>query len=107
MSVIWFFTLGVVPMVVALQARSSRLWATYSLLSGVAVLVFITAAALVAVELERIVSPDAPMGVLQRTSVVAGFAWLAAFFMGAPEGQHHVNSPAVLARSLALRQDQR
>ena len=80
-SVIVFFTLGVVPMVVALQARSSRLWATYSLLSGVAVLVFITAAALVAVEQERIVSPDAPMGVLQRTSVVAGFAWLAAFFM--------------------------
>jgi len=80
-SVIVFFTLGVVPMVVALQARSSRLWAPYSLLSGVAVLVFITAAALVAAEQERIVSPDAPMGVLQRISIVVGFAWLSALFM--------------------------
>jgi len=80
-SVIVFFTLSVLPVVVALQARSSRRWAWYSLLSGVAALVFITAAALVAAEQQRIVTPDAPMGVLQRISVVAGFAWLAAFFI--------------------------
>jgi len=80
MSVIVFFTLSVVAIVVALQAWSSRLWAWYSLLSGLAVFVFITAAARVAAEQERIVSPDAPMGVLQRISIVVGFAWLAAFF---------------------------
>jgi hypothetical membrane protein len=80
-SVIVFFTLSVVPVVVALQAWSSRPWAPYSLLSGVVVLVFISAAALVAAEQERIVSPDAPMGVLQRIALVAGFAWLAAFFV--------------------------
>jgi hypothetical protein len=83
-SVIVFFTLGVVPMVVALQAWSSRRWATYSLLSGVAVLVFIVAAALAAAEQERVVTPDAPMGLLQRISVVAGFAWLVAFFARIP-----------------------
>lgn len=81
MSVIVFFTLSVVAIVVALQAWSSRLWAWYSLLSGLAVFVFITAAARVAAEQERIVSPDAPMGVLQRISIVVGFAWLAAFFV--------------------------
>jgi len=80
MSVIVFFTLSVVAIVVALQAWSSRLWAWYSLLSGLAVFVFITAAARVAAEQERIASPDAPMGVLQRISIVAGFAWLAALF---------------------------
>jgi len=80
-SVIVFFTLSVVAIVVALQAWSSRLWAWYSLLSGLAVFVFITAAARVAAEQERIVSPDAPMGALQRISIVIGFAWLAAFFV--------------------------
>jgi hypothetical membrane protein len=80
-SVIVFFTLSVVAIVVALQAWSSRLWAWYSLLSGLAVFVFITAAARVAAEQERIVSPDAPMGALQRISIVVGFTWLAAFFI--------------------------
>ena len=79
-SFIVFFTLSLVAIVVALQAWSSRLWAWYSLVSGVAVFAFITAAALVAAQQERIASPDAPMGVLQRVSIVAGFAWLAALF---------------------------
>jgi len=79
-SFIVFFTLSLVAIVVALQAWSSRLWAWYSLVSGVAVFAFITAAALVAAQQERIASPDAPMGVLQRISIIAGFAWLAALF---------------------------
>ena len=80
-SLIAFLALGFVPMVAALHARSSRLWALYSLLSGAAVLVFFAATVLVAAGQERVVSADASIGLLQRFSVVAGFAWLSAHFL--------------------------
>lgn len=57
-SLIVFLALGPAPLVVAVLARASRAWAAYCLLSGIAVLAF-----------------------FERVSVVAGLAWLSAYFL--------------------------
>lgn len=78
-SLIVFLALGLAPLAVALHdARSSRTWAAYSMLSGIVVLGFF--AATVAVSAQQDILSDDPIGLLQRISVVAGFAWLAAHF---------------------------
>jgi hypothetical membrane protein len=78
-SLVVFLALGLAPLAVALHdARSSPAWAGYSLLSGIIVLGFF--AATVAVSAQQDILSDDPIGLLQRISVVAGFAWLAALF---------------------------
>lgn len=79
-SLVAFLTLGLAPLAVALDPRSSRAWATYSALSGMAVLTFFAATVVLSAQEERIIT-GAPVGLLQRISIVAGFAWLSAFFL--------------------------
>jgi len=78
-SLIVFLALGLAPLVAAVHTRSSRAWAAYCLLSGIVVLAFFAATVVVSAQ-EELIFTGAPIGLLQRVSVVAGFAWLAAFF---------------------------
>jgi hypothetical membrane protein len=79
-SLVVFIALGLAPLATALHdVRSSRRWAAYSLLSGIAVLGFFGAT--VALAAEQDVLSNVPIGLIQRISVVAGFAWLAALFI--------------------------
>lgn len=78
-SLVVFLALGIAPLVAAFQARSARGWAAWSLVSGVASLAFFAATVVVSAQEERIFT-GAPIGLLQRISIVAGFAWLTAFF---------------------------
>lgn len=79
-SLIAFLSLGAAPLVVAAHTRASRVWAAYSLFSGIVVLGFFAATVVVSNQDERLVS-GAPIGVLQRISIVAGFTWLPALFL--------------------------
>jgi hypothetical protein len=79
-SLIVFLALGLAPLVVAALTRSSRAWAAYCLLSGIVVLAFFAATVVVSAQEERIFT-GAPIGLLQRVSVVAGLGWLSAYFL--------------------------
>ncbi len=74
-----FLALGTAPIAGALQIRSSRSWAVYSVLSGIVSLASFAAMIAVAAQEERVVS-GAAIGLLQRVSILAAFVWLSAFF---------------------------
>jgi len=74
-----FLALGTAPIAGALQIRSSRSWAVFSVLSGIVSLASFAAMIAVAAQEERVVS-GAAIGLLQRVSILAAFVWLSAFF---------------------------
>lgn len=77
-SLVLFILLGLLPIGTGLfLSRGSRIWAAYSVLSGVTALAFFAASAYGANQAD----PTIPLGTLQRISIIAGFAWLSLFFL--------------------------
>jgi hypothetical protein len=78
-SLVAFVVLGVAALIVAVGSWASmRRWAVYSLVSGAVELLFFAATVAIATQQEIMVTGGAPTGILQRISIVSGFAWLSA-----------------------------
>ena len=79
-SIVAFVSLALAPLSAAALARApgSRGWRAFSALTGIVVLASIVVTAVAVNSAEDGTWPDAPTGLLQRISIIVGFAWLAA-----------------------------
>jgi hypothetical protein len=79
-SIVVFLALSLAPLSAAALARmpDGRGWRVYSVLTGIAVLASIVLTAVAANSAQDGTWPNAPTGLLQRISIIVGFAWLAA-----------------------------
>lgn len=79
-SIVAFLALGLAPLSAAAQANisASRDWRIYSALTAVIVLASIVVTTIAVNNAQNGTWPDAPTGLLQRISIVAGLGWLAA-----------------------------
>ncbi len=76
-SLVVFIVLGVAPVVDALATRRREpVWSAYSALTGVATLALFAATVYAA----RAGDATTPLGIIQRLSIVVGFAWLSVLF---------------------------
>jgi hypothetical membrane protein len=79
-SIVAFLSLGLAPLSAAVfpQTSASRAWRVYSTLAAAIVLVFIVVTTIAVNSAQSGTWPDAPTGLLQRISIVAGLGWLVA-----------------------------
>ena len=78
-SIVVFLSLALAPLSAAALARTpSRGWRAYSALTGIVVLASIVVTAVAVNSAQDGTWPDAPTGLLQRISIIVGFAWLTA-----------------------------
>ena len=66
--------------------RAEGVWASYSIASGVLMLVFFVASGVLAERSARGQLSDAPVGVAQRMSIMIGWTWLALFALHLARG---------------------
>jgi hypothetical membrane protein len=79
-STVVFLSLGLAPLSAVAFASTSAWtgWRVYSALTGVIVLAFIVVTAIAVDNAQSGTWPNAPTGLLQRISIVAGLGWLVA-----------------------------
>ena len=76
-SIVAFISLGLAPLS-ATATQKSFAWRGFSALTGIVVFLFIIATAIAVNNAQDGSWPNAPTGLLQRISVVAGLGWVAA-----------------------------
>ena len=76
-SLVVFLALGAAACVTAWSSRASPVWSAYSLVSGVTSVGFFAATIVLSMR------DDGSVGLLQRVSIIAGFAWLTTVFLRA------------------------
>jgi hypothetical protein len=79
-SIVAVLSLGLAPLSAAVfpQTSASRAWRVYSTLAAAIVLAFIVVTTIAVNSAQSGTWPDAPTGLLQRISIVAGLGWLVA-----------------------------
>jgi hypothetical membrane protein len=79
-SIVVFLSLALAPLSAAALTRTPgvRAWRAYSALTGIVVLASIVVTAVAVNSADDGTWPDAPTGLMQRISIIVGFAWLAA-----------------------------